>query len=220
MALNIAIVDGTDCGDGRDGSTNIGYHARLHIDERDAVNRLAGDSGQRRTGLVENMSTSIATNSASTASGRMLLSYLTPPFATTISKLATIVGNTAAATVTTSRIGLYTVDGSGNLTLVARTANDTALFATQNVAVEGALNTTGGYPATYAMTAGTRYAIGLLCVATTPPSYYASGAPLAVVAAIAPRISARLDSQTDCPTSVLVGSLTNHNAVAYVAAVP
>jgi hypothetical protein len=50
---------------------------------------------------------------------------------------------------------------------VARTASDTTLFNTANTKYTRALDTTGGYPATYAMTAGAEYFISLVQVGTT-----------------------------------------------------
>lgn len=68
------------------------------------------------------------------------------------------VAGTDTGGTTYRRMALYTISGT-TITLVARTANTTSLFTTTG-ANPAALDATGGYPATYTINAGTRYAVG------------------------------------------------------------
>jgi hypothetical protein len=114
---------------------------------------------------------SIAQMSATTA-GHTLVAYFTPLKSLLISKLALYSGSTATTGATLIRFGLWTVDGSDNLTLVAGIANDTAIFATGNTRYERALDTGGGLPSTYQLVAGTRYAAGFIIVGGSPGTVY------------------------------------------------
>jgi len=84
----------------------------------------------------------------------------------TVSNISFVSTSRAAATVTLIRFGIYTRSGT-TFTLVARTASDTTIFAATNTKYTRALDTTGGYPATYTMTAGAEYWVSVLQVATT-----------------------------------------------------
>jgi hypothetical protein len=98
-------------------------------------------------------------------------------------------------------MGLYTWDDSANTgTLVARTANDTALFAVQTTSYAKSFDTTGGYPASYSLVAGTKYAIGFIVVGTTPPTISGITANNAIII-LPPVISRALNTQTDLPTA-------------------
>lgn len=85
----------------------------------------------------------------------------------TVSNIS-MTGNATASSgaVTLIRFGIYTRSGT-TFTLVARTANDTTIFSTANTKYTRALDTTGGYPATYDMTAGTEYWVSVIQVGGT-----------------------------------------------------
>lgn len=142
------------------------------------------------------------TSATATASGSVFFTYFTPAYALTVSQIAygTSSGSTASG-VTLCRFGLYTADSAGAVTLVARTASDTSITGGPAVFTR-TLSTTGGYPATYALTAGSRYAIAVICVATTAPRWENINHTNTVLSALSPRISAVLTSQSDLPTSV------------------
>jgi hypothetical protein len=91
--------------------------------------------------------------------------FFTPTYALTISQIAYASAG-AASGVTLARFGLYTADGDGNATLVARTASDTTIFNAGSTVFTRSLATDGGYPATYALVAGTRYAVAI-CIAAS-----------------------------------------------------
>jgi hypothetical protein len=80
----------------------------------------------------------------------------------TVSNLALVCSDvgTAFASQTLVRFGIYTRSGS-TFTLVARTASDVTIFGVAGTKYTRALSTVGGYPATYAMTAGSEYWIAL-----------------------------------------------------------
>lgn len=150
----------------------------------------------------ETMPRVVASAAGNMASGEVHLSFFTPAEDKTISNLTMVTSTTAAAGATLIRMGLYTVDGSGNVTLVARTASDTTLFNATNTPFTRAFSTTGGYPATYALVAGTRYAVGFIVVATTRPALYHSSTQNLTITALAPRMSAVLASQADLPAAI------------------
>ena len=76
-------------------------------------------------------------------------------------------GVAAGATPTLVRFGVFTVNADQSLTPLAVTANDTALFAATYTPYKRALDVT------WNKAAGTRYALGVLCVtgATAPQVY-------------------------------------------------
>jgi hypothetical protein len=126
----------------------------------------------------------------------------TPQYDLTISSISVASATTQTSGTALVRFGLYTVSGN-TAALVARTASDTTIFSSINTVYNRTLDTTGGYPATYTLTAGTRYALGVLIVASTPGSVYnAFEAPPAALSALAPRITGAYAGQTDLPTSV------------------
>jgi len=152
------------------------------------------------TGTVDVVTREDITASNVTAtSGTVLLTYFTPLVSLTITQIAAISGNTAGSGLTLARMGLYTVADDQNVTLVARTANDTTLFAATNTTYTRSLDTTGGYPASYSLVAGTRYAVGVIVVGTTVPNL-AGKSGNAYVWGITPRISGQRLSQTDLAT--------------------
>jgi hypothetical protein len=133
-------------------------------------------------------------------SGTLKLTLFTPLITTTISQITAVSGNTAAAGLTLARLGLYTFDET-TATLVARCSSDTTLFTAINTAYSRSLDSsTGGYPASYTLTAGTRYAVGVLLVGTTMPTI--SGRQVATgVASLTPRMSGDSSGRTDLPTT-------------------
>lgn len=91
---------------------------------------------------------------------------------------ATLSGNTnptvpspvAAAGTTLGRLALFTVAGNGDLTLVARSTNDTARWNVAGAQFIAPLDSTVGFPASYPLLRGTRYAVGFVWAGTTGPT--------------------------------------------------
>jgi hypothetical protein len=139
-------------------------------------------------------------------SGSALHSFFTPLTTVTVSQITMLSGGTAAAGLTLARMGLFAYDeASGTATLVARCASDTTLFTNTRTAYTRSFDSSsGGFPATYTLTAGTRYGIALLCVGTTMPTIQGNSG-LAEMSALSPRLSAIRNSQSDLST----GTATN-----------
>ena len=113
--------------------------------------------------------------------------------------------------VTLIRFGLYTFDeGTGAATLVARTSASTSIFASANTLATLLFSTTGGFPATYTLSPGTRYALGVIVVATNPGSVYTatSSQPL-TLSSLAPRTTGVVGGQTDLPTTTTVSTASS-----------
>jgi hypothetical protein len=123
---------------------------------------------------------------------------------------------TASASTTLARLGLFTVDSSGSLTLVARSASDTALTSVTFTAYPKTFDTTGGYPASYTLAAGYRYALGCLWVGGTAPAIYGS-ATLGPSGLWLPWQQASITGQTDLATSYAIGSLVNTGSAPFLA---
>jgi hypothetical protein len=134
----------------------------------------------------------------------VLMTFFTPFASATVTQMTA--GNSVAGTaITLARFGLYTVDASGAATLVARTANDTTIFASTATTYTRSFSTAGGYPASYLLSAGSRYAAAFILVMTSgSPTIIASNTQFAAVS-LSPRVGGRVDSQSDLPTSVASG---------------
>jgi hypothetical protein len=137
--------------------------------------------------------------------GSALHSFFTPLTTVTVSQITMLSGATAAAGLTLARMGLFTYDEStGTATLVARCASDTTLFTATRTAYTRSFDTTGSFPSSYQLAAGSRYGIALLCVGTTMPTIQGNSG-LAEMSALLPRLSAIRNSQSDLST----GTATN-----------
>jgi hypothetical protein len=145
----------------------------------------------------------------STGTGNLRLVFFTQQKTGTYSSLKFFSGSTAAgATPTTIRIGIYSVDASDNITLIASTANDTALLASTTTVY------TENLTASVSLTAGGRYAVGLLVItAATAPTLYGHAMGSSTVAGIGPgRRTALVAGQTTLLGSILNTSFSISNA--------
>lgn len=154
----------------------------------------------------------VAAVAAAPASGVVFFAFFTPAATITVSSITMVTGTTAGAGHTLARMGLYTFDET-TATLVARTASDTTLFTAANTSYQRSFATAGGFPASYTLTAGTRYGVAFVQVgATTAPSFAARNIAIGV-GLLSPRTNAQTSGQTDLPTSVTTSvfgtSLTN-----------
>lgn len=183
--------------------------AKADLVDTDASNLLtSGESTITRRNVMA--------SSISTGTGNLRLTYFTARKTETITQVRVPSGGTAAgATPTLCRAGIYSVDGSGNLTLVASTASDTALFAAANTEYLKSLS------ASFSKTKGQRYAVGILVVTSaTAPTLVGANALLAAAAGRGPRLGGMVSSQSDLPSSVSVGSISDNGHQAYVELVP
>jgi len=132
-------------------------------------------------------------------SGAEYWTFFSPTYNLTISQIS-YASVSASTGVTLARFGLYTMDASGAGTLVARTASDTTLFTSANTVYTRSLDSTGGYPTTYSLVAGTRYAVAVCVVASSPQTIAAAGCQ-PVVAAVSPRVQGVRTGANDLVTT-------------------
>ncbi|WBB94190.1 hypothetical protein [Verrucosispora sp. WMMC514] len=155
----------------------------------------------------------INSNSVALLSGLLVLGYWTADKTETINTLTAHTGGAAAgATPTLCRMGVYSVAGNGNLTLVAATDDDTSLFAAANTAYPKAL------ASPWNKVAGQRYAVGLLVVTgAAMPTFHGQLWPSTAVSSAllfaGPPVVSRMLSQTDLPSSIAAGSLAGYQGM-------
>jgi hypothetical protein len=150
-------------------------------------------------------------------SGRINLSYVTAYRTQTITQLGSMCRATAVGTLTAVRWGLYEVASNGDLTLVARTAQLTSgVYTATFTEYTSPLATAGGFPASYTLIEGRRYALAQIVTfsGTAPQLKGYAGNAAATLNGRAPRISGLVGAQTDLLTSITAGSVVNDgNAV-------
>jgi len=125
-----------------------------------------GTSQFGSSGVIGSHPLFVLTANSNVASGSITHSRLIPYKNFTVSNISFTSGTIANTAATLVRFGIYTRSGT-TFTLVARTASDTSIFSATGTKYTRALDTTGGYPATYTLTAGTEYWISFIVVATT-----------------------------------------------------
>jgi hypothetical protein len=143
----------------------------------------------------------VGNSSATLSSGTAYLTFFTPVRTVTVGSITVVSANTAASGTTLARLGLYTFDGT-NAVLVAQTNSDTSILSTTNTVFTRNFSTVGGFPTTYTLQQGTRYALGIIWVGTTPGTVYtAFNAVPASIASLSPRITGTVALQSDLPAS-------------------
>jgi hypothetical protein len=142
-----------------------------------------------------NASTSVTTNIT-------YFSFFTPTESLTVSNISFCSGGSPASGVTLVRFGLYTFDGT-TATLVARTNNDSSRFTVANTVYTGALDSTGGFPTSYNLVAGQRYAVAVVVVASTSGALLATnfGSSSTAVLALSPRVVGFANATSDLPAT-------------------
>lgn len=133
-------------------------------------------------------------------SGTVFLTYFTPPVTTLIRNLGFATGNVGAAGTTLLRMGIYTANGVTN-TLVARTASQVGGGVATFSPYIYPLDVAGGYPSSYVLNMGQRYALAFVIVGTTPCSL--QGDYITFTGGILPIIAQYLGGQADLATSYL-----------------
>ena len=134
--------------------------------------------------------------------GEVRLSMFTPAADVTVTGITVVTGATAQVGASLVRMGLYSVNTTTNeITLIAQTANDVTICATNNTAHRRVFDTAGGLPASVNLVAGTRYAVGLIVVgASTTPTLHTTGSGAAMLA-LSPRMNGLLTGRTDLPAT-------------------
>jgi hypothetical protein len=146
-------------------------------------------------------------------SGSEYWTFFTPTYNLTVSQIS-YASVSPSSGVTLARMGLYTMDASGAGTLVARTASDTTLFTGTNTVYTRSFDSTGGYPTTYNLVAGTRYAVAF-CLAATSPQAIAAGTCHPAVAVVSPRVQGVRHNSNDLLTTQATGSYNGTTTAAY-----
>jgi collagen triple helix repeat protein len=131
-------------------------------------------------------------------SGTMRMSYFTARRAETVATMRVTGGATAAgATPTLARFGLYSINASGDATLIASTPNDTTLFAVANALQSRA------FSVPVALVAGQRYACAVLVItAAAAPTCCGVTGTIPFDTALAPRTVAQRTGQADLPANI------------------
>ena len=135
--------------------------------------------------------------------GQLILTYFTARRNETINNVNTITLGTAATGTTLARVGIYSVATSGDLTLVASTANDTTMWGTAYSGNTKALS------APWSKVAGQRYAFGTLFVGTTGPKFAGVLAVNGASLGKAPRLAGSVASQADLPSTITNATISN-----------
>lgn len=156
------------------------------------------------------------TRSWSGANGYLFVTLFVPTYAVTVSNITmtcTAAGTDSGGT-TTRRMALFTYnEATPSVTMVARTANDATLFTSQANYTK-ALDTTGGFPATYTLNPGTTYGVGVVCYNTGGtfnfPTVLAVGSSLAS-GGLLPRLQVSASIAGDIGTSAITVSGTSVN---------
>jgi hypothetical protein len=120
------------------------------------------------------------------ASGAIYWSFFTAAWTATVTQISMASGGSATA-LSLARMGLYTADTAGNATLVARTASDTTLFTSAAIFTRS-FATAGGYPASYTLNAGSRYAVAMMLLSSGNPGVMRGASCPADVAVLTPRV--------------------------------
>jgi len=150
-------------------------------------------------GVIATVPRFVLTVGTTPASGTIVHSRIIPHRDFTVTNIA-FVSSSSASVPTLIRFGIYTRSGT-TFTLVARTASDTTIFNATNTKFTRALNTTGGYPATYTMIAGTEYFLSVIQVASTAAQLLTASARVATAANAATGVAYYTDaSEADLVT--------------------
>jgi hypothetical protein len=118
----------------------------------------------------------------------------------TVSQVSAATENQAASGATLIRMGLYSFDGT-TYTLEAQTANDTDLFNSTFAIFTRSFDTGGGYPATFTLQPGVRYAFAVLQVGGTMARLYGNGFTASAINNLSPRLGVVIGSQSDLPST-------------------
>lgn len=176
-----------------------------------------GKNGPELAYSEETMSRQMVSSAAlAPGSGGMRLMYFTAKNFGTYSQVKIPSGSTGSDTPTLVRIGIYSVAADGALTLIASSANDTAIFAAANTVYTVPLS------AAVNLYAGRMYALGVLQVATTAAKLVGAVGVAAMngLNSQLPRVSATLTGLSDLRSSIVDGDLTNQNDRIYAAILP
>lgn len=184
-----------------------GYIPAATYEPYDPDRLIAGEATMSRRAIVAQ---TIATGNQS-----LRLTYFTARKTETVTQVRLVSGTTAAgATPTLVRVGVYSVAGNGDLTLIASIANDTTLLAASSTGYTRALT------APFSKVAGQRYAVGTLVVtATTAPTLMGNGF-VSSEAGMPPKMGALVAAQADLPATITAATAVDSGQLHYTVLLP
>jgi hypothetical protein len=133
--------------------------------------------------------------SATFTSGTVYWTFFTPLQTTTVTTVSVASAGTGTVGATTVQMGIYTFNET-TATKLTETVNDTSVFSTRNTVYTRNLGTS------VTLTAGTRYGLAVLVVASTPgTAFLAFGNPPTVLNALGPIMRGYQNAQTSLPST-------------------
>lgn len=135
------------------------------------------------------------------ADSTLMLTYVYPSEDIDIDNLMCFTREAGTGTPTLARMGVYSVDGAGDLALLASTTSDATILTTAWTGHYKALSTT------VRLVAGSVYAFAFVGVGTTMmPGFYGINGPSGEFA-LDPAVCGKVDSSTDLPSTVDFGDI-------------
>lgn len=196
-----------------------GAHASTH--GPGGTDDIFGERGHRSTVVVEPYPAWATSGNTGVASGTVSLSSFVADSTPTIGHFLYACRGVAASGLTLGRMGLYTVDGSGNGTLVCRSVSLGASVSA-NTETSLAFDTSTGLPATYTPTRGQLYAMAAIVVGTTPGNMASGGGGMAGNMSVRGYgnfpLCGAINTQTDLPTTFAKASIAVSGVWFYMAA--
>jgi hypothetical protein len=156
-------------------------------------------SQQQTTSVVDAFDRRLVNTTQNLISGAIYWSFFTAAWTATVTQISMASGGSASA-LSLARMGLYTAAAPGNATLVARTASDNTLF-TAAALFTRSFATAGGYPDSYTLNAGSRYAVAMMLVSGGNPGVMRGAACPADIAPLTPRVQGVRTGTSDLVTS-------------------
>lgn len=212
--------------------SSLGFQAHA-IDGTNLIAQSGNGSGDTR---IETFLRQLAITSVTIGTGVIGLNYFTADKNLTVSAMAIASGGTATSIATLVRAGIFSVDGSGNLTLVAASADVHAAGAnivagSANQPAFGVINTLYSIPltlagdlttpqASYPLVLNQRYAFGLIQVATVAATIIGVSSPTInqlILINLAPRVVGGRSGQADL-ASMTSGQVNTNIQPIYVSA--
>ena len=151
--------------------------------------------------LVETLPRKLAKDSVGLTSGSLYMSYFTPAWTLSTTSVSLNVLSAAGST-SSALVGLYQVNSNSNSTLLASTANNVIHFNITSI-------TTASLSSTQILTAGQRYALGVLWIGSGSPQVMAENV---LLANLSPIISGAVGSQVVLPSAVSLSNVSANSA--------
>lgn len=134
-------------------------------------------------------------------SGAVRLTYFTAKKSETVGTMRVATSTASTGTATLSKVGLYAVDSSADLTLLSGCTSNTTLF---NAAVRDTTLTSS-----VSLVEGNTYASALLYVGANIPTIHGARTTAGIVFPGQQRLNGSVNSQSDLPGSIAAGSVSN-----------